>query len=100
MICAGAAIQMRISFIKLLRRTLVANGTKRHFAATQHLVAFGGKADIADIAGHSPDETLWNVALDHSGLMLANLITLAHFSVSSVITFAYSTGDSASTVPP
>jgi hypothetical protein len=31
---------------KLLRCTLVANGTKRHFAATQQTVAFGGKADI------------------------------------------------------
>ena len=30
----------------MLRRTLVANGTKRHFAATQQTVAIGGKADI------------------------------------------------------
>jgi hypothetical protein len=30
----------------LLRCTLVANGTKRHFAATQQTVAIGGKADI------------------------------------------------------
>jgi hypothetical protein len=29
-----------------LRCTLVANGTKRHFAALQQTVAFGGKADI------------------------------------------------------
>src|SRR6516165_5418096 len=27
----------------------------------------------------SPNGTLWNVGSDHSGLMLANLITLAHF---------------------
>jgi hypothetical protein len=31
---------------KLLQRNLVANGTKRHFAAAQQTVAFGGKADI------------------------------------------------------
>jgi len=30
----------------LLHRTLVANGTKRHFVAPQRTVAFGGKADI------------------------------------------------------
>ena len=30
----------------LLHRTLVVNGTKRHFAATQQSVALGGKADI------------------------------------------------------
>jgi hypothetical protein len=30
----------------LLQRTLVANGTKRHFAAPQRKVAFGSEADI------------------------------------------------------
>jgi hypothetical protein len=30
----------------LLRCTLVANGTKRHFAVAQQTVAFGGKADM------------------------------------------------------
>jgi hypothetical protein len=35
---------------KLLHRTLVANGTKRHFAAPQQTVAFWGKADIAQNA--------------------------------------------------
>jgi hypothetical protein len=34
----------------LLRCTLVANGTKRHFFATQQTVAFGGKADMGQIA--------------------------------------------------
>jgi len=34
----------------LLRCTLVANGTKRHFAAAQQTVAFGGKADIGQNA--------------------------------------------------
>ena len=29
--------------------------------------------------------TLWNVGSDHSGLMLANLITFAHFSTSAVM---------------
>jgi hypothetical protein len=32
------------------RRTMVANGTKRHFAAAQQTVAIGGKADITRIA--------------------------------------------------
>jgi hypothetical protein len=36
----------------------------------------------------------------HSGLMLANLITLAHFSVSSAISFPNSAGDPGSGVPP
>ena len=31
---------------KLLRRTLVASGPKRHFAAAQQTVAFGGKATL------------------------------------------------------
>src|SRR5215472_12552069 len=34
----------------LLHRTLVANGTKRHFVAAQQMVALGGKADIAELA--------------------------------------------------
>ena len=33
----------------------------------------------------SRNETLWNVGSDHSGLMLANLITFAHFSASAVM---------------
>src|SRR5262245_28042046 len=37
---------------------------------------------------------------DHSTLMPANLITLAHFSVSSAISFPKSAGESASTSPP
>jgi len=28
---------------------------------------------------------LWNVGSDHSGLMLANLITFAHFATSAVM---------------
>jgi hypothetical protein len=40
--------------------------------------AFGSKADIA---GHSPNGTLCNVAGRHSALMLAARITLPHFSV-------------------
>ena len=34
--------------IRILRRTLVEIGTKRHFAATQQTVAIGGKADIGE----------------------------------------------------
>ena len=37
---------------------------------------------------------------DHSGLMPANLITLAHFSVSSAMSLPKSAGEPASTVPP
>ncbi len=33
----------------------------------------------------SPNGTLWNVGSDHSGFMLANLITFAHFSTSAVM---------------
>jgi len=40
----------RLSLATLLRCTLVANGTKRHFAATQQTVAFGVKADIGHVA--------------------------------------------------
>src|SRR6266478_5142874 len=37
---------------------------------------------------------------DQSGFAPENLITLAHFSVSSTMRFPYSLGDSASTSPP
>ena len=37
---------------------------------------------------------------DHSGLMLAARITLAHFSVSSAMSLPKSAGEPASTVPP
>src|SRR5579864_1550010 len=33
----------------------------------------------------SRNGTFWNVGSDHSGLMLANLITFAHFSTSAVM---------------
>ena len=33
----------------------------------------------------SRNGTLWNVGSDHSGLMLANLITVAHFATSAVM---------------
>jgi hypothetical protein len=32
-----------------------------------------------------PNGTLWNAGSDHSGLMLANFITFAHFSTSAVM---------------
>ena len=51
----------------------------------------------------SPNGTLWNVPVVtecHSGLIFANLITLAHFSVSPTISLPKSVGDPASTVPP
>src|SRR5262249_13861850 len=40
------------------------------------------------------------IASDHSALMPANLITFAHFSVSSAISFPNSAGESARTGPP
>ena len=50
---------------------------------------------------HSRKAVLLNVGLeDHSGLMPANLITFAHFSVSSVMSFPKSWGEPASTVLP
>src|SRR5262249_33088525 len=45
----------------------------------------------------------WNIRLlkqPHSDLMPANLITLAHFSVSSAISFPKSAGDPGSATPP
>src|SRR5215510_1593562 len=53
--------------------------------------------------GHSPNGILWNIRLlkqPHSDLMPANLITLAHFSVSSAISFPNSAGDPGSVTPP
>jgi uncharacterized membrane protein YeaQ/YmgE (transglycosylase-associated protein family) len=38
----------------LLHRTLVAFGTKRHFAAAQQMVALGVKADIANVSARGP----------------------------------------------
>src|SRR5262249_10330897 len=46
---------------------------------------------------------LWHIGSGlprQSGLMLAALITLLHFSVSSAISFPNSAGESASTAPP
>jgi hypothetical protein len=40
-------IQMRDWLTKLLHRTLVASGPKRHFAAAQQTVAYGGIATVA-----------------------------------------------------
>ncbi len=55
------------------------------------------------LAGISRNETLWNTwrrLLDHSGLMPANWITLAHFSVSSAMNLPKSEGVPASNVLP
>src|SRR5947208_2993142 len=69
---------------------------------SQNSVAFD---QLVDAEGHQPfaEETLWNVRLlkqPHCGLMPANLITLAHFSVSSAISFPNSAGDPGSATPP
>src|SRR5215472_17282937 len=61
-----------------------------------HLV---GTANARDFA----ERDLWNIRLlkqPHSDLMPANLITLAHFSVSSAISFPKSAGDPGSATPP
>jgi hypothetical protein len=49
---------------------LVANGTKRHFAATQQTVAFGSKADI-EIAKRGPARSACAamMALHRSGVV-------------------------------
>src|SRR5262245_44342144 len=50
---------------------------------------------------HSHIETLWNIGrLDHCGWMPANLITLAHFSVSSAMSLPKPAGETTSGVPP
>ena len=41
----------------------------------------------------SPNDTLWNVGPDHSALMLAARITLAHFSVKLTINVLSWVGD-------
>src|SRR5215831_948777 len=67
------------------------------------LLAQSGHGDCADecsLSGvkrtlaspTSRNGALWNVGPDHSGLMFANLITLAHFSVSSTMSLPNSTG--------
>src|SRR6516225_11457583 len=43
---------------------------------------------------------IWSRWADHSSLMPANLITLAHFSVSSAISLLKSAGEPTSGVPP
>src|SRR6266446_3221448 len=42
----------------------------------------------------------YEISRGHSGLMPANLITLAHFSVSSAMSLPKSAGEPASTMPP
>jgi hypothetical protein len=49
---------------------------------------------------HSPNGMLWNTRRDHSALMFANLITLAHFSVSWAMNFPKSAGEPANGVAP
>src|SRR5215831_18761224 len=54
-------------------------------------------------ATFSPNETLWNIGSGlprQSALMPANFTTLAHFSVSSAISFTKSAGEPTSGVPP
>src|SRR5215510_14981529 len=46
------------------------------------------------------ERDLWNVRRVHSGLMPANLTTLAHFSVSAATKLPKSEGEPAITVPP
>src|SRR5215469_10732982 len=59
---------------------------------------------LADISDHgSQNGTLWNIGPGlpgHSGLMFAERITLAHFSVSSAMYFPNSAGEPGSTVLP
>jgi hypothetical protein len=60
---------------------------KRRFATVKYCIAKGSSGlDVGSLTRRrSPNGTLWNVGSDHSGLMLANLITFAHFSTSAVM---------------
>src|SRR5215471_7455203 len=76
-----------------IRRRL--SGATGLIVLTLSLAAFGPAADISpnEIYGPQPMR-------DHSGLIPANLITLAHFSVSLAISFPNSAGESGRTVAP
>src|SRR5262249_53420634 len=60
-------------------------------ASLDHLVAAIRRTAVMEYRSELPD---------HSGLMPADLITLAHFSVSSAISLLKSAGEPASPVPP
>src|SRR5262245_35481567 len=57
------------------------------------LTTAGGAVRRTGVTEHPPEER-------YSGLMSANLITLAHFSVSSAISFPNWAGDPGSATPP
>ena len=56
--------------------------TAPYFAVTHNTVRASQYASPADEFANG---TLWNIGSHHSGLMLANLITFAHFSTSAVM---------------
>ena len=58
-------------------------GVKRTCCRHALMSAFDTKRTLA--SPKSRNGTLWNVDSDHSGLMLANLITFAHFATSAVM---------------
>ena len=58
-------------------------GVKRTCCRHALMSAFDPKRTLA--SPKSRNGTLWNVDSDHSGLMLANLITVAHFATSAVM---------------
>src|SRR4051812_6430122 len=64
--------------------------------------ADGGNTDMVAASANDPKRTysLAGYSKDHSGLIPANLITLAHFSVSPATKLPKSAGEPASTVAP
>jgi len=59
------------------------SGVKRTLIGRAAMSAFDPKRTL--VSPKSRNGTLWNVGSDHSGLMLANLITFAHFATSAVM---------------
>src|SRR5215475_11472791 len=75
--------------------------TKRNATKDPPASSVGGTSRVA--GKDSRNGTLWNIwrdRADHSALMFAERITLAHFSVSSAISLPKSAGETASTSPP
>src|SRR5215472_8565479 len=62
--------------------------------------AFGGKADIAQEPSFVSGQIDGHQITRHSDLMPANLITFAHFSVSSLTSFPKSAGEPETVMPP
>src|SRR5262245_24239539 len=107
---------MQLSRSSFLKIRLATRGRAIHLAhrdlASRIHVCNAPEADKSEPtrkthSGHSTTlrspsriDTLWNIGAVHSGLIPANLITLAHFSVSSAMSFRKSEGEPARVMPP